>query len=102
MITQISPYLFSVTPKIVQKVITNLDLSKVSGLDCIPTVVLKDCEPELSYILAELFSTCLKGSCFLDCWKVLLVVPIFKNVGESCTAKNFCLVSLLSVVGKVF
>ena len=45
----------SVTPKVVKKVITNLDLSMVSGPDCIPVVVLKNCEPELSYILAELF-----------------------------------------------
>ena len=37
----------SVTPKIVQKVITNLDSSKASGPDCIPVVVLKNCEPEL-------------------------------------------------------
>ena len=45
----------SVTPKVVKKVITNLDLSTVSGPDCIPVVVLKNCEPELPYILAELF-----------------------------------------------
>ena len=38
----------------VKKVIMNLDLSKVSGPDCIPVAVLKNCEPELSYILAEL------------------------------------------------
>ena len=31
-----------------------------------------------------------------------LVVPVFKNVGESSTAKNYCPVSLLSVVSKVF
>ena len=43
----------SVTPKIVKKVITNLDSSEASGLDCIPVVVLKNCEPELSYILAD-------------------------------------------------
>ena len=43
----------------VKKVIMNLDLSKTSGLDCIPVVVLKNCEPELSYILAELFNKCL-------------------------------------------
>ena len=58
-----------VTPKMVEKVITNLDSSKASGLDCIPVVVLKNCEPELSYILVELFSMCLKESCFPDCWK---------------------------------
>ena len=42
----------SVTPKMVKKVIMNLDLSKASGPDCIPVVVLKNCEPELSYVLA--------------------------------------------------
>ena len=86
----------------VKKVITNLHSSKVSGSDCIPMVVLKNCEPELSYTLAELFNMCLNESCFPDCWKVSLVVPVFKNVGERSTAKNYCPVSLLSVVSKVF
>ena len=78
----------SITTKMVKKVIMNLDLSKASGPDCIPVVVLKNCEPELSYILAELFNKCLKESCFPDCWKVLSVVPVFKNVWERSTAKN--------------
>ena len=85
----------------VKKVIMNLDSSKASGPDCIPVVVLKNCEPELSYILAELFNMCLKESYFSDCWKVLSVVPIYINVEERPTAKNYHLVSLLSVVGKV-
>ena len=115
LMTHVSLYLFSllsrtnlkqcnisVTPKMVKKIITNLDLSKVSGPDCIPVVVLKNCEPELSYILAELFNKCLKESCFPDWWKVSSVVPVFKNVGERFTAKNYCPVSLLSVVSKVF
>ena len=38
------------------KNITNLDSSKASGPDCIQVVILKNCVPELSYILAELFS----------------------------------------------
>ena len=86
----------------VNKVITNLDSSKASGPDCIPVVVLKNCEPELSYILAKLFNKCLEDSCFPDCWKVSSVVPVFKNVGERSTAKNYQPVSLLSVVSKVF
>ena len=81
----------SVTPKMVKNVIMNLDLSKTSGPHCIPVVVLKNCEPELSYILAELFNKCLKESCFPDCWKVSSVVPVFKNVGERSTAKNYTL-----------
>ena len=80
----------------------NLDLSKASGRDCIPMVVLKNCQPELSYILVELFNKCLKESCFPGYWKVSSVVPVFKNVGERSTAKNYRPVSLLSVVSKVF
>ena len=86
----------------VRKVVMNLDLSRASGPDCIPVVVLKNCEPELSYILAELFNKCLKESCFPDCWKVSSVVPVFKNAGERSTAKNYHPVSLPSVVSKVF
>ena len=56
-----------ITPKLFKKAITKLDSSKASGPDCIPVVVLKNCEPELSYILGELFSKCLKRYCFPDC-----------------------------------
>ena len=68
----------------------------------VPLVVLKNSEPELSYILAELFNKCLKESCFPDCLKVSSVVPVFKNVGERSAAKNYRHVSLLSVISRVF
>ena len=86
----------------VKKVIMNHDSLKALGSDCIPVVVLKNCEPELSYILTEFFNMCLNESCFPDCWKVSSVVPIFKNVAEKYTAKNYRPVGLLSVVSKVF
>ena len=70
----------------------------LSGPDCIPVVVLKNCEPVLSYILADLFNMCLKESYFPDCWKVSLIVPVFKNGGERFTVKKYRPVSLLSVV----
>ena len=100
--TNLKLHNISITPKMVKKAITNLDSSKASGPDCIPVVVLKNCEPALSYILAKLFKKCLKESCFPDCCKVSSVVPVFKNVGERSTAKNYRPVSLLSVVSKVF
>ena len=76
LMTQISFYLFSLPqliwnciiflklPRLLKKVITNLDSSMAFGLHCIPVVLLKNCEPELSYILAELFNMCLKESFF--------------------------------------
>ena len=58
----------------------DLDSSNMSDPDCIPVVFLKNCEPKVSYILAELFNKCLKESCFPDCWKISSLVPVFKNV----------------------
>ena len=64
--TNLKLHNISITPKMVKKVIMNLDSSKASGPDCIPVVVLKNCELELSYILAELFNICLKEFYFPD------------------------------------
>ena len=50
------------TLELVKRVITNLHSSKASDPDCIPVVALKNCESELSYVLAELFNMCLKES----------------------------------------
>ena len=89
----------------VKKVIMNLGLSNASGPDCIPLVILKNCKPEDSYIPAELFNKCLKESFFqivgsFDRW-YLVLIPVFKNVGERSTAKNYRPIILLSVVSKV-
>ena len=65
--TNLKLHNISTTPKMVKKVIMNLDLSKAPGPDCILVVVVKKCEPELSYILDELFNKCLKESCLPDC-----------------------------------
>ena len=50
-----------VTPKLVQKVITYLDLLKVSGPDCTIRVVLKNCESNF-----QMCNMCLKKFCLLD------------------------------------
>ena len=60
----------------------NLDLSKASSPDCTPVVALKNCELELSYIIAELFNKCLMEYLFPDCSRVSSVLPVFKNVRE--------------------
>ena len=89
--TNLKLHNISVTLKMVKKVMTNLDSSKASGPDCIPVVILKNCEPELLYVLAELFNICLKESCFPHCWKVSLVILVFKNVGKGLLLKTTAL-----------
>ena len=73
----------------------------MSGHGWIPVVVLKNCEPEILYILADLFNKCLKETFFPDWQKVSSVVPVLENVGEKTTAKNYCPVSLRSLVSEV-
>ena len=85
--TNVKLHNFSLTPKMIKKVNTNFDSSKACGPNC---------------ILARLLNMCLKESCFPDCWKVSLVVPVFKKAGKRSTAENYCPVSLLFVVSKVF
>ena len=53
--TNLKLHNISVIRKMVRKVVLDLDLSRASGPDYIPVVVLKNCELELSYILVELF-----------------------------------------------
>ena len=59
-------------------VISNLDLLKASGPNCILMVVLKNCEPQLSYVLDHLFNMCLQEFFIPDCWKALSVVPVLQ------------------------
>ena len=45
---------------------------------------------------------CLKESCFPDCGKISSVVPVYENVGDRSSAKNYQPVSILSAVTKIF
>ena len=84
------------------RVIANFDYSEVFGFHCVPVVVLKNCETELSYVSAEFFNLCLNESSSPDFWKVLTVAAIFKNIWNTSATKNYYPVSLLFVVNKFF
>ena len=51
---------YPITPKMLKKFITNFDFSKASGPEFTLVVVLRNCEAEFLYILADLFNTRLK------------------------------------------
>ena len=59
-----------------------IDFSETSGRDCIAVVVLKNYEPELLYILADLPIMCLKEFCFRELWKVSSVVSLYECLGK--------------------
>ena len=100
--TNLKLHNISITPKMVKKVIINLDLSKASGPDCIPVVVLKNCEPEHSYIVDELFNKCPKESCFPDSWKVASVFLYFRMLGKCLQLKTTALLVFFFVISIVF
>ena len=70
----------NITPKLVKKVLTHLDSSKAFGPDCISVVVPKNCEPELSCILAELFNK--KGIFSSKFLQGLICSPCLKMPGR--------------------
>ena len=88
---------FLTTLILVKNVIHNLDLLKASGPDCILVVVLKNCEPQLSYVLDDLFNMCLQEFVFPDCWKVSSEVPVLETYHKKLPP---CLI-FLSVVGSL-
>lgn len=81
----------------VKKAITDLDSLKAPCLEYIPVVVLKNREPELSYILADIFNICLNESCFSGCWKVPSLVPVFRKIWERSKAAKYRPVSFTMV-----
>ena len=58
-------------------------------------VVLKNCQPEICHIVAELFSKCVKEPCFPDCWKVFYASQFRKTHIDSLWFRMSCLTCLV-------
>ena len=65
-------------------------------LDCSWVLISKCC----GHLVAELFNMFLKEYRFPDCLKVSHVVQVFKNIRKRSIARNYCCVSLATVVSK--
>ena len=99
--TNLKLHNISVTPKMVKKVKMNLDLSKTSGPDCIPVVVLKNYEPEISIVLAELLSV-LRGLVFQIVGRFHQWSLYLRMLGKGLQLKtNSLLVFFLCFVNKI-
>ena len=92
---------FVVTDSSVLKAIRRLKPSKSSGLDGIPTFIIKGCSSILVPILTYIFNLSLSSGVFPTLWKTAAVVPVFKK-GSKAEVKNYRPISILNGFSKLF
>ena len=85
----------------VQKIISNLDNNKATGLDGINVHALKSGSPILSYYLTHLFNLSLTTGTVPKSWKKKRVTPVFKK-GDADDVNNYRPISILPVTMKIF
>ncbi len=93
----------SISENEIREAINKLKYGKASGVDCISTDLLKVCAGNRHMLvsLAVIFSQCLRESRNPADWQIALVKTLFKK-GDRHSWKNYRLISLLSVVGKLY
>ena len=88
------------SPKIVHKLLTELDESKGPGIDNIHGLVLKNCADSLGDPLARLFQRSFDTGTLPSEWKCAKITPIHKK-GSRSDPNNYRPVALLPLVSKV-
>ena len=86
--------------KEVLKVLRNLDVSKASGPDGIPAIVLRNCAPELSPVLTSLFRLSLHMGAVPKGWKLANIQPVPKK-GSRADPANYRPIAVTSILCKV-
>ena len=87
-------------PKIVQKLLCQIDVTKAMGLDEIPGIFLKNCCKSLCHPLAKLFQKSFDSGTLPAEWKCSKVTPIHKKGSKTCAA-NYRPIALLPLISKV-
>lgn len=70
-----------------------------TGIDEIPSFIIKGCADIFGPVLAHLFNLSLRTGVFPRHWKLSVVVPVFKS-GDACDVNNFRPVSLICSFAK--
>ena len=83
------------------KIIRSLDPNKAHGQDNISIWMIKLCDKEICKPLHMMFVSCMEEGIFSLLWKMANVVPAHKK-NDKRSIKNYCPVSLLPIVGKIF
>lgn len=93
-------FLYPTTPQEVQNIISKMPSKYSTGIDSIPTVLLKQVSEFVCHPLAELINRCFRQGVFPDRLKIAKIIPIHKK-GAHDVAANYRPVSLLPAFSKV-
>ena len=63
----------------IESLLFNLDTTKASGPDHVPSYVLKHCAPEIAPILEVIFKQSLNSGNLPTDWLIANITPVFKN-----------------------
>ena len=81
--------------------ISQLNPKKANKLDCVPTLIIKNCANTLAPILVKLFNKCITDGIFPNKLKSAEIHPIFKK-GNKLLTTNHRPISILSPFSKIF
>ena len=86
----------------IQTIISHLKNNKTPGLDLLRNEFLKNAPKELVNFICRLFNFILNTSLIPDVWCQGLIMPLYKNKGDSKDPDNYRGITLLSCLGKLF
>ena len=84
----------------VLKILLNLDVFSVTGPDALPSLILKQCAPELALPIAVLSRRCLSRGRWPSCWRLHWIHPLHKKNAKS-DPQNYRGVHLTAQLAKV-
>ena len=90
-----------ISKNFIEKELCSLKRNKATGLDELPSGLLKDCANNISEPLCYIMNLSIKTSTVPNIWKSAKAVPIFKS-GNHDLPENYRPISVLPVLSKVF
>ena len=85
----------------VKKILGTLKNGKTSGLDSMLNNFLKIAKETIAPSLCDIFNCSIKGKIYPDGFKIAIVTSIFKG-GETDDLGNYCPISVLATVARIF